>query len=280
MFLGSYSKLSAPFYYLGTVQYALDIGANCFMFYTGSPQNTTRLPTELLKINEARKVIQENNIDESKIVIHAPYTINLASNNPKISSLANKFLLLELKRSQDFHVSQIVVHPGCYVDSNEQIGIKNIIQNLNTVLDIDKTNVKILLETMSGKGTEIGYKFEHLKEIINGIKKEHQNRIGVCLDICHINDAGYDIHNVEGVIECFDKIIGLEKLLAIHVSDSLNVSGSRKDRHANIGHGTIGFDTIYKYVNHTCLKNIPKILETPMLNGKYIYDQEIAMLKK
>lgn len=280
MFLGSYLKLSAPNYYLGIIKQALNIGANCFMFYTGSPQNTIRLPTELLKIKEARKIIQTSNIDESKIVIHAPFIINLASSNFSIYSLAIKFLLLELKRTKDFNVKQIVVHPGCYVNTNEKIGIKNIIKNLNLVLNKDKTDVKILLETMSGKGTEIGYKFEHLKEIISGINKKYQDRIGVCLDICHINDAGYNVHNVKSIIEHFDKVIGLKKLLAIHVSDSLNKIGSHKDRHANIGYGTIGFDTIYKYVNHERLKDIPKILETPTLNGKYIYDKEITMLKK
>lgn len=279
MFLGSFIDFSYPDYYVGVVKRALNIGANCFMFYTGSPQNTIRLPIELLKINEARKIIKENNIDETKIVIHVPYIINLANaNNIKIRSLAINFLKLEIERAKKFNVKILVVHPGCFVDSNEEIGIKTIIDNLNIILDNDNSDVKIALETMSGKGTEIGYKFEQIKKIVDGVHKK--NRLGVCFDICHVNDAGYNIHDIDNILKQFDDLIGLEKILVIHVSDSLNNIGAHKDRHANIGLGKIGFKTIYKYVNHECFKNIPKILETPMINGKYIFDKEILALKK
>lgn len=279
MFLGSYIDFSRPDYYVGVVKHALSIGANCFMFYTGSPQNTVRLPTQLFKINEAREIIKKNNIDETKIVIHAAFIINLANaNNIRVKTLAIDFLKSEIERAKDFNVKILVVHPGCFVDSNEEIGIKTIINNLNIVLDKDNSDVKIALETMSGKGSEIGYKFEQIKKIIDGVHKK--DRIGVCFDICHVNDAGYNIHNIDEILKQFDKIIGLKKILVIHVSDSLNVIGSHKDRHANIGLGKIGFETISKYVNCDYFKNIPRILETPMINGKYIFDEEIKALKK
>ena len=279
MFLGSFIDFSYPDYYVGVVKHAIDIGANCFMFYTGSPRNVNRFSSKFFRINEARKIIKKNNIDETKIVIHAPYIINLANaNNIKIKILAINFLKLEIERAREFNIKTIVVHPGCYVDSNEEIGIKTTIDNLNTILDGDDSDVKIALETMSGRGSEIGYKFEQIKKIIDGVKKK--DRLGVCFDICHVSDAGYNIHDIDGVIKQFDKLIGLEKILVVHVSDSMNDIGSHRDRHANIGLGKIGFETIHKYVNCKYFKNIPKILETPMLNGKYIFDKEISLLKK
>jgi len=247
--LGSHVNLSAPNYYLGTVKAALDMGENTFMFYTGAPQNTVRKPTSELKIEEGRKLIKEHNIDESKIIVHAPYIVNLANAiNPSTRQLAISFLKQEIKRVNDFHVKTLVLHPGSHVNQGIDIGIESIINGLNEILDHDDSDVKIALETMSGKGSEVGSTFNELKRIIDGI--HNKARVGVCMDTCHINDAGYDVDDVDGVLNEFDKVIGLDKLLVIHINDSMNDKSSHKDRHANLGMGMIGFDTINKYVHH------------------------------
>lgn len=270
--------MGAPDYYLGTVKAALSMGENCFMFYTGAPQNTVRKPTNLLKIKEGQELIKNSKIDSSKIIIHAPYIINLANTtNPKTRELAITFLKEELKRANDFGVKTLVLHPGSHVGAGINIGIKGIIDGLNEVLDNDNSEIKIALETMAGKGSEIGATFEELSTIINQIN--NKARVGVCLDTCHINDAGYDVANIDEVLNKFDKVIGLDKLLVIHVNDSINIKGAHKDRHANIGVGMIGFKTLVKYVHHPKLNDIPKILETPWINEKPPYKKEIEMLK-
>ncbi|MCQ2794639.1 MAG: deoxyribonuclease IV [Bacilli bacterium] len=278
LFLGSHINLSGPEYYLGTVKMALSLGENCFMFYTGAPQNTIRKPTSQLKIEEGRKLIKESGLDESKIVVHAPYIINLGNTvNLKTRELAISFLKEELKRVNDFHVKTLVLHPGSHVDAGVEVGLKAIIDGLNEVLDHDDSDIKIALETMAGKGSELGKNFNELKTIIDGIHKK--DRVGVCLDTCHINDAGYDVKDINKVIDEFDKIIGLNKLLVIHINDSINGTGSHKDRHANIGVGLIGFNTLVNYVHHPKLDNIPKIIETPYINEKPPYKKEIDMLR-
>ncbi len=278
LYLGSHINLSGPDYYLGSVKSAIEFGENCFMFYTGAPQNTIRKPTSQLKIDEARELIKSSNINEDKIVVHAPYIINLANiTNLKTRELAISFLKQELKRVNDFNVKTLVLHPGSHVGEGEEVGLKAIIDGLNEVLDQDNSDVKIALETMAGKGSELGKTFNELKTIIEGAHKK--DRLGVCLDTCHVNDAGYDIKDIDGLLNEFDKVIGLNKLLVIHINDSLNPKGAHKDRHANIGIGQIGFDTLLKYVHHPKLENVPKILETPYINEKPPYKKEIEMLR-
>lgn len=278
IYLGSHINLNGPDYYLGTVKAALEMGENCFMFYTGAPQNTIRKPVSELKIEEGRKLIKESGLDESKIVVHAPYIINLGNvTNLKTRELAISFLKEELKRVNAFHVKTLVFHPGAHVGAGVEAGLKGVIDGLNEVLDHDDSDIKIALETMAGKGSELGSDFNQLKTIIDGVHQK--DRVGVCLDTCHISDAGLDVDDIDNVLDNFNKIIGLDKLLVIHVNDSINQKGSHKDRHANIGVGLIGFKTLYKYIHHPKLVNIPKILETPWINEKPPYKKEIEMLR-
>ncbi len=281
-YLGSHLSLSGPDFYLGTVKTALSFNENAFMFYTGAPQNTKRVPTKSLKIEEGRKLLQEQHIDESKIVIHAPYIINLA--NPikmETRDLAKSFLKEELQRVADFHVQNLVLHPGSATGGSKDEAIRYLIEGLNEVLEMDSSNVIICLETMAGKGSEIGSNFLELAKIIKSIKK--QDRIGVCLDTCHINDAGYDVNDIETTLSEFEQTIGLKKLKVIHLNDSKNERGSHKDRHENIGYGSIGFETLEKWVKEERLSAIPKILETPVLkdgaNSYYPYKKEVEMLR-
>ncbi len=276
--LGCHCNVNSPDYYLQTVKDALSYGCTTFMFYTGAPQNTFRVPTERFKIEEGRALIKEAGIDESKIVCHAPYIINPANTiKQDTRDLARDFLLTELTRVEAFHVSILVLHPGSHVGAGAEAGIKGAIEVLNEVLSVDKTHVRIAIETMAGKGGEIGTSFNEVKEILDGVN--YPDRVGVCLDTCHISDAGYDVSKVDEVIEEFDKVIGLDKLLVVHVNDSKNPKGAHKDRHENIGYGEIGFETLHKWVTHPKLKNIPKILETPYVNEKPPYKDEISMLR-
>jgi len=276
--IGSHVSMSGPDYYVASVKEALSYGSNTFMFYTGAPQNTLRKPTSEFKIKEAQELIKQNGILSDKIIAHAPYIINLGNTvKAETFELAVRFLQEELVRVHDFGVSTVVLHPGAHVGAGEEAGIAQIIKGLNLVLDKDETGVIIALETMAGKGTEMGITFEQLAQIIKGVTKSHQ--LGVCLDTCHINDAGYDVGDVDAIIEQFDQIIGLERLKVIHINDSKNEKGARKDRHENIGYGTIGFTTINKFVHHPRLKSIPKILETPYIDKIPPYKKEICMLK-
>lgn len=282
-YLGSHLSLSSPDFYLGTAKQAIAFGENTFMFYTGAPQNTRRFPTSSMKIEEGRNYLKEHGINESKIVVHAPYIINLA--NPlkeETRELAKSFLLQELKRVSDFGLKNLVLHPGSSVGEPTEIGIRYVIDGLNEVLDKDDTDVIICLETMAGKGSEVGKTFQELKAIINGVKRA--DKIGICMDTCHLNDAGYNVEDIDEVLRLEDEVIGLDKLKVIHLNDSKNERGSHKDRHDNIGYGTIGFNTLEKYVTHPLLKEVPKILETPtLLRGKdtlYPYAKEIEMLRR
>lgn len=278
LYIGSHVSMAGPDYYLGSVKEALSYGSSTFMFYTGAPQNSIRKPTDELKIEEGRKLIKEAGIDESKIVVHAPYIINIGNKtNPAIYEASKTFLIQELKRVQAFGASILVLHPGSHVGSGIEVGLESIVEALDEVLDKDGTDVKIALETMAGKGSEVGATFEEISHLITNAR--HQDRLGVCLDTCHINDAGMNVHNVNEVLEKFDQVIGLNKLLCLHVNDSKNVMGAHKDRHANIGYGEIGFKTIHAYIKHPRLENIPKILETPYINDKPPYKEEIAMLR-
>ena len=277
IYLGSHVSMSSPDFYLGSVRSALEWGENTFMFYTGAPQNSYRLPLERLKIEEGRKLLKENNIDESKIIVHAPYLINLGSKE-KIDNyeLAKKLVINELQRTKAFGCKTLVLHPGNHLKASKIEGLNNIVEGLNYIFQNDNTDVKIALETMSGKGSELGTTFEDINYIINNCK--YSDRLGVCLDTCHINDYGYDVRDIDHILNEFNKIIGLEKLLVVHVNDSKNPIGAHKDRHDNIGYGTIGFETLSKYIHHPLLINVPKILETPYVNEKPPYKKEVEML--
>ena len=267
---------------LGSVKEALSYGANTFMFYTGAPQNTIRGEINDSLTLEAYKLMKENNIDLEKIIVHAPYIVNLANFNNFDFSVS--FLTKEVERCSQLGVKYLVLHPGSAVNSSKEEAIKNIIKGLNLILDNDY-NITILLETMAGKGNEIGRTFEELKQIIKQVK--FQDKIGVCIDTCHLNDAGYDISNFDNLLNEFDKIIGINKIGCIHINDSKNDMNSHKDRHENFGFGTLGFDNLINIIYNKKLENIPKILETPYVTKTETskereyppYKHEIEMIK-
>lgn len=277
--IGSHVSMSGPKYYLGSVQEALSYEANVLMIYTGAPQNSTRTPLEKCKIEEGISLAKQNNMAIDKFICHAPYIINLANPDPEKQKFSQDILINEIKRTAGFKIKYLVLHPGLHVGIGDDAGLKNIIEGLNIVLkSTENEDVIICIETMAGKGSELGITFEQVNEIIkccNG-----SNRLGVCLDTCHINDAGYDVSNIDEVLSKFDSIIGLDRLKVIHLNDSKNLRGARKDRHENIGFGTIGFDNLLKYVFDERLKDVPKILETPYFNKKPPYKDEIKMLKE
>jgi len=278
--LGSHVNMSGSELLLGSVKQALSYGANTFMFYTGAPQNTIRKPISELRVEEAKKLMEENAIDVTNLVVHAPYIINLANlKDEAIFKLAKDVLSDELYRTNYIGVKYLVLHPGAHLNYGSEEGLKRIIEGLNEVLDNDNSNVTILLETMSGKGSELGKTFEEIKYLLDNVNKK--DRLGVCLDTCHIFDAGYDIVNdLDGVLKEFDNIIGLDRLKVVHVNDSKNVLGSHKDRHANIGGGNIGYETLAKVVWHPLLIDKIKILETPYVDDKPPYKEEIELLRK
>lgn len=278
LYIGSHVSMNGPKYYLGSVEEAHSYGANTFMFYTGAPQNSFRKPLEELKIEEGRKLIKELGIDESKIVVHAPYIINLANKNRvDLYESSQKFIISELKRTYAFGAKILVLHPGAHVGFGPTEAIESLAKALDNIFDEDGTDVKIAIETMAGKGTEIGITFEQIADIISLCN--HKERLGVCLDTCHINDAGYNVNDFENVLNEFDRIIGLDRLLVIHINDSKNPLGAHKDRHENLGYGEVGFETISTIVHHPKLKSVPKILETPYINDKPPYKEEISMLR-
>ena len=262
---------------VGSVKEALSYNANTFMFYTGAPQNTKRLPIDLEKVKEADQLMKDNKIAKENVIVHAPYIINLATGDLVKREFSCNFLKEEIKRVETLGFSYLVLHPGSHVGAGTDKGIQNIADSLNKIIDKD-TKVVILLETMAGKGTEVGKNFEELESIISKIKQ--RENIGVCLDTCHINDAGYDLNYFDKVLDSFDKIIGLDKLKCIHVNDSKNIMGSHKDRHENIGYGHIGFDNLINIIYNKRLDNIPKILETPYIDKTYPpYKYEIEMIR-
>lgn len=264
LIIGSHVSFKKEDQLLGSVMETLRFNANAFMFYTGAPQNTNRSPINDINTKKAWQLMQDNGIDINNVVVHAPYIINLANDGINYDFAVN-FLKEEIKRTEQLGVSNLVLHPGSHVNLGSVKGIENIINGLNLVVD-SKTNVNICLETMAGKGSEIGSSFEEIKTIIDGVK--HNEKIMVCLDTCHINDAGYDISNFDAILDEFDKIIGLEKLACIHINDSKNDLGAHKDRHENFGFGTIGFDNLISIIYNPRIKNIPKILETPYVSAE------------
>ncbi|MRH43103.1 deoxyribonuclease IV [Aquibacillus halophilus] len=266
---------------LGSSEEAASYGSNVFMIYTGAPQNTRRRPIEELNIELGHEHMKEHKMEE--IVVHAPYIINIGNSSKKATfELGVNFLRSEIERTEALGAGQIVLHPGSHVGEGADKGITKIIEGLNEVLHSEQ-KVQIALETMAGKGTEIGRSFEELARIFDGVK--FNDKLSICLDTCHIHDAGYDIVNdFDGVLEQFDKIIGIDRLKVIHVNDSKNERGAHKDRHENIGFGHIGFDALNYIVHHPQLSALPKILETPYVgedkkSKKPPYKFEIEMLK-
>lgn len=251
---------------LGSAKEAYSYGANVFMAYTGAPQNTRRKDVSELKIKEAWEYMNEHNIEE--IIIHAPYIINLGNTiKPETYEIAEKFLATELERTEAMGSKVMVLHPGSHVGAGVDAGINQIVNGLNNVLTKD-TNVYVALETMAGKGSEIGRNFEELARIYDGVV--HNDKLRVCFDTCHVNDSGYDLVNdLSGTLEQFDKVIGKDQIAVFHINDSKNPCGASKDRHENIGFGNIGFDTLKEIVYLKEFENVPKILETP-----YIKDEE------
>lgn len=282
--LGAHVSFTKQTQLLGSLEEALRYGANTFMFYTGAPQNTARSSIDLEITALAHRAMEEKGISLSNVVVHAPYIINLASTFDK-QEFAIRFLKEEIARTEQLGVSLLVLHPGSHVGSGTEEGIARIVQGLNRVVD-SKTNVKICLETMAGKGTECGRSFDEIRKIIDGC--HYSEKIMVCLDTCHIHDAGYDLAQFDQVLEQFDQVIGLSKLACIHLNDSKNDLGSHKDRHENIGYGMIGFDQLLSIVYHPKLKGIPKILETPYVTKDDTskeklyppYKFEIEMIRK
>ena len=277
LYIGSHVGFKKDSQLLGSLQEALSYGANTFMFYTGAPQNTSRYPILDGLTLEAMTLMKEHGFDYSKVVVHAPYIINLANDkDPDKFMFSVRFLQEELERCELLGIRQMVLHPGSHVGLGIDTAISNIAKGLNMMLGTHP--VTILLETMAGKGTEVGSTLEELKRIIDLVDdKEH---IGVCLDTCHLNDAGYDMKEFDYFLEKFDQLIGIDKIGCVHVNDSKNVLGAHKDRHENIGFGTIGFDTLLSVIYHEKLEEVPKILETPYVDKVYPpYRYEIEMIR-
>lgn len=282
--LGSHVKMTAPNSVLGSVQEAESYGANTFMIYTGAPQNTRRRAIETLKIDEAHDYMEEVDIDLKDIVVHAPYIVNLGNTfKPDNFEFAIEFMREEIKRVDAIGATQMTMHPGAHVGAGPEAAIEKIAEGLNRILTKEQ-NVQIALETMAGKGTEIGRSFEEIAQIIELVDLDE--KLSVTLDTCHAHDAGYPIRDdFDWVLDEFDHIIGLDRLKVIHVNDSKNPQGAAKDRHENIGFGEIGFEALSYIVHHPKLAHLPKILETPFVgedkkNKKAPYLHEIAMLKK
>lgn len=284
LLIGSHVSFNSKEQLLGSVKEALSYGENTFMFYTGAPQNTKRCELDYDLTLEARNLLYENSIDLKNIIVHAPYIINLANNADETKyNFAVNFLKDEIKRVYALGVEKLVLHPGSFVNLDLDVGINNIINALNEVITPNQA-VKICLETMAGKGTETCFKLEHIKRIIDGVK--YPDKLMVCLDTCHLNDAGYDMNDFDKFLEEFDNIIGIDKIGCVHVNDSKNPIGAHKDRHENIGYGTIGFDSLIKIIYNKKLDDVPKILETPYISKESGNDRsyppykfEIEMIK-
>ncbi|CAM3950461.1 deoxyribonuclease IV [Lederbergia lenta] len=279
--IGSHVSMSGKKMLLGASEEAVSYGANTLMVYTGAPQNTRRKSIEDLNIEAGLLHMKENGIEE--FIVHAPYIINIANTvNPATFELGVNFLRSEIERTAAIGSKQIVLHPGAHVGEGAEKGIQKIIEGLNEVLTEDQ-EVQIALETMAGKGSECGRTFEELAKIIDGV--HHKDKLSICMDTCHIHDAGYDIVNdFDGVLETFDKTIGIDRIKVLHINDSKNECGAKKDRHENIGFGYIGFDALSYIIHHPQLTHIPKILETPFIgedkkNKKAPYKYEIEMIK-
>ena len=277
MKIGCHVSMSAPDFVLGAVKEAISYQATALMLYTGAPQNTFRKPISQLKVEEALSLMKEHGIEESSMVVHAPYIINLANSvNADTFQLGVDFLKQEIERVKGIHATYLVLHPGSHVKAGIPAGLQKITEGLNLAME-HIGNVQIALETMAGKGSEVGSSFEEIRYLIDHV--DHPENIKVCLDTCHIHDAGYDITCFDEILDAFDHIIGLDRLAVMHINDSKNVLGAHKDRHANIGFGEIGFDALSAVVHNPRVHDEIKILETPYVDGYPPYRFEIEMLR-
>ena len=286
LIIGSHVSFNKEKQLIGSLDEALSYESNTFMFYTGAPQNTRRYEINDNLTNQALEKMKNNNIDINNIIVHAPYIINLANTvKPETFELAVDFLNLEMERTEAMGCRTLILHPGAHVGAGENAGIHQIVKGLNEVLG-QKGNVNIALETMAGKGTEMGRSFEELARIYDGVV--HNERLRVCFDTCHTNDSGYDVRNhFDEVLEQFDRLIGCDQIAVFHINDSKNPKGTHKDRHENVGFGTIGYESLRNIVYHEGFESVPKILESPYIPDPETkkrafapYKHEIAMLRE
>ena len=276
MIIGSHVNFGSK-QLLGSAEMAVSFGANTFMFYTGAPQNTVRKDIDETLTKKAKEYMEHHGIDINNVICHAPYIINLANKEKEDSwNFSISFLKNEINRITQMGINYIVVHPGNALKLDRMEALHNIAEAINNIIT-PETKPMILLETMAGKGSECGINMYELKEILDNI--DLKDKVGICLDTCHLNDSGIDISKFDEYLKKFDNYIGLEKVKCVHVNDSKNVMGSHKDRHANLGYGTIGFDNLINVIYNPKLKDVPKILETPWIGEYPPYKLEIDMIK-
>ena len=276
LYIGSHVGYNKNLGLLGSVEEALSYDANTFMFYTGAPQNTIRFSIDKNLKEKGLSLMKEHGMILDKVIVHAPYIINLANPDPEKHQFAISFLKQEVKRCEELGINKMVLHPGSHVGSGIDAGIESIIDGLNEVMK-DNHSVCILLETMAGKGSEVGSNFNEIKKIIDGVG--NKELIGVCLDTCHLHDAGYDISEFDKLLDEFDEIIGLSYVKCVHINDSKNICGAKKDRHENLGKGYIGLDNLLKVIYNKRLDGISMILETPYINDLPPYKEEIKLIR-
>lgn len=264
LIIGSHVSFNSKTQILGSVKEALSYNANTFMFYTGSTQSTARCEIDDTITYEAIKLMLENNIISDNVIVHAPYIVNLANREDENKAkFYVDFLINELNRVKRLGFNKIVLHPGSAVNCTKDEGILNVSKGLNEVIE-GTSDVTILIEYMAGKGNEVGSSIDEIKMILDNVKDK--TRVGVCLDSCHMNDSGIDISKIDEFLDEFDSKIGIDKIKCFHINDSYNIIGARKDRHANFGYGTIGFDNLINIIYNKRLESIPFILETPYIN--------------
>ena len=283
LIIGSHVSFNNKKQLLGSVEEAISYNANAFMIYTGGAQSTMRSDINDELTYEGHKLMLENNINAKNVIVHAPYIVNLANRSDKTKyDFYIDFFIKELDRCKMLGLDKIVLHPGSATTCSKEEAIENIAHGINLVYK-STTNTMILLEFMAGKGTEVGTSIDELKAIIDKI--DDKDRIGVCLDSCHMNDAGVDISKIDDFLDEFDSKIGIDKIKCFHINDSMNQINSHKDRHANIGYGTIGFNNLLNIVYNKRLEGIPFILETPYINRNQSdayapYKMEIESIRK
>lgn len=280
--LGGTVRNASPDQLAGSVKEALSYDADTFMVYLGPPQSSYRRPLSELHVAEMTRLMQENAMDITKAVIHAPYIVNLAQADDEKRNYAVDFITREATEAIDAGFSRMVVHPGAFLEATPQEGLARIAKSLNEVSSrLSSPSFSILVETMAGKGSEACHVFGEIHDLLSLLPQS----FGVCFDTCHVWDAGYDIRNdYEQVLSAFDQAIGLTRIGCLHLNDSKNPCGARKDRHANIGFGAIGFDALHRFYADPRFAGVPKILETPFVtkeSGETVapYRQEIAMIR-
>ncbi len=276
LLIGSHINVEGEEMLLGAVKRALAFKENAFMIYTGAPQNTLRKPISLFKVPEAKQLMKDNCLDINNLIVHAPYIINLA-NVKDAENFPVRFLKQEIKRVAEIGAKYLVLHAGSHVGKGREIGLQDIVTNLDLTFENDDSPVIILIESMSGKGSELGSSIADLKFILDHVKRK--DKLAVCLDTCHLNDAGYDLTNFDAFLDDFDTNIGIDKIKVMHLNDSKNVRGSNKDRHENFGFGELGFDNLINIIYNPRLQGVIYILETPWVDGIAPYKQEIEMIR-